>query len=176
MPLSPETIARVRQDYADGVPVAQICTRNKVSSGVAYKCVDGIPPGADRLPPIPRRQSRPPRRPRTPVASRKALVARLWRSAKNQVHEVEERLARADQPPPERERDARLLAVLVKTLRELTALDRAQNDQTATKDAPRDDDDAVPRDLDELRRELARRVDLLRQRREPAGPAGGTSA
>jgi hypothetical protein len=176
MPLSPETIARIRQDYADGVAVARICAQNKVSSGVAYKCVDGVPPGFDPLPPLPRRQAKPPRRPRTPVANRKVLVARLWRSATKQVHEVEERLARADQAPPERERDTRVLAVLAKTLRELTALDQAQTNKTAKKDPPRDDDDAVPRDLDELRRELARRVDLLRQRRGPPGAAGGTSA
>ena len=54
---------------------------------------------------------------------RVALVGRLWRTAEAQVRDIEERLARHQQQPDERERDARTLAVLVKTMRELSALD-----------------------------------------------------
>jgi hypothetical protein len=163
--LSPEIIAGVRRRYADGALVSQILAEYELSIAQLYCCLDGGPPGPDRLPPLPRRRLLP-RRAREPGAARQALVARLWRSAGKQVHEVEQRLARADLPPPERERDMRMMAVLVKTLRELTTLDQAQRDEAANKDAPDDDDDdAVPRDLDELRRELARRVDLIRQGR-----------
>jgi hypothetical protein len=37
----PETIARIRQQYADGVPVAQISVDNKVNKSTVYRWVDG---------------------------------------------------------------------------------------------------------------------------------------
>jgi hypothetical protein len=169
-PLSSKTVARIRRQYAEGVAVARIYAENGVSCGVVYQCVDGRPPGLDALPPLQRRRS--------PMVAldRRQVVARLWRTAVRRIRDIDRRLADADQPQPERERDARMLAVFIKTLRDLTALDRAQADTVAPKDAPPDDDDFIPRDIEELRRELARRVDLLRQRRTPAGPAGGDGA
>jgi hypothetical protein len=92
-----------------------------------------------------------------PSADRAALVKRLWRAAETQVGEIEQRLARDAAEPLERERDARVLAVLAKTLRELSALDAAQPNNSR---APADDD-AVPRDLDELRRSLSRKLEAL---------------
>ena len=56
---------------------------------------------------------------------RAELVRRLWQAADGQVKQLERRLA-ATLAPAERERDARTMAVLVKTLRELTALDAAR--------------------------------------------------
>jgi len=111
---------------------------------------------------------------------RRRLVNQLWQTASRQVREIEDRLAlRAGGDAGETtepERDARMLAVLAKTLRELVAIDQTQAaayDDAAPNDAKSDDDDAAPNDVDELRRELARRVDILRQRRAAAGPSGG---
>ena len=99
-----------------------------------------------------------PARPRTlePTGDRAVLIQRMWRTADAQVQEIENRLLNDSQEPPERERDACVLAVLAKTLRELSALDETkQRKQTA---APADDD-AVPRDIDELRRSLASKLE-----------------
>ncbi len=57
------------------------------------------------------------------TGSRTAVVKRLWRTAERQVRDIEARLIAAGQEPADRESDARLMAVLVKTLAELTALD-----------------------------------------------------
>lgn len=111
-------------------------------------------------------------RPRKPEPSgdRAALIKRMWRAADAQVQEIENRLLQESQAPLERERDARVLAVLAKTLRELAALDETkQRKQTA---APAHDDAVprelqrelpkeFPRDLDELRRSLAQKLEAL---------------
>lgn len=95
-------------------------------------------------------------------ASRAALLKRMWRAADAQVREIEKRLSRDGQAPLERERDARVLAVLAKTLRELTALDEANPaHQVASAD-----DDTIPRDVDELRRSLAQKLEALVARDE----------
>jgi hypothetical protein len=175
--LSPELIAQVRQRYADGVRIEEILAEFDVSKGTLYYWVDGGPKhGPDRRPPLPRRDC--PRGARKPWlrGSRGLMIKQLWRTAARKVQEIELRLDAAGQEPSERERDARMLAVLVKTLRELAAFDQAHLEKTAKKGAPRDDDDAVPDDVDELRRELARRVDRIRQRRNSAGGAGGDAA
>ena len=173
--ISPETIARMRQQYADGVPVARIRAENGVTKGVLYRWLDGGPSGSDQLPPIARRRVFA----SLTIGRNRSLVTRLWRTARRQVHEIEQRLARAGQPPAEREGDARMLAVLVKTLRELAALDKARADAGKSGTQTRidhEDDDPIPQDIDELRRELARRVDILRQRRAAAGPSDGDQA
>lgn len=107
-------------------------------------------------------------RPNAPPRAR--LLARLWRAAERQVEEIETRMRRADgagaEPPPrasaDAEKDARALALIARTLRELVAAE----DDAAAKPA-KDADDTV-RDLDEFRRELARRLERMRE--EHAGP------
>jgi AcrR family transcriptional regulator len=171
---SPAEIAQARQMYLDGVTVSQICKACEMSIGALYYWLDGGPTtGEHHLVPLPRRNvGRPPARRRL-SGDRVALVSRLWRTAEAQVREIEERLALNRQQPDERERDARTLAVLVKTLRELSALDDAK-DAAKRGTAPQantDDDDAGPRDIDEFRRELARRMDAIVAART-ADPAG----
>ena len=164
MSLSPETIVRMRQQYADGVPVAQILAENKVTKGVFYYWIDGGPRDpARRLPPIPRRRMQR-RAGNDPADARRQLVARLWRAAEQQVGDIEERLKIIGQESPERERDARALAVLVKTLRELETFDDAHPAPATRTES--EDDDAGRRDIDEFRRELARKMDALVARRE----------
>jgi hypothetical protein len=171
-PLSLDTAMRIRRQYAEGMPVARICSDNAVSKRIVYKCIAGSPPGLSPLPPMPFHRSGA----NALQPDRRAVVERLWRSAKREVRAIDERLARMPGDSPEREREMRVLPVLVKVVRDLTTLDRAQIQQNASNDAPGDDDDAVPRDLEELRRELSRRVDLLRQRRLAAGRSGGDAA
>lgn len=97
---------------------------------------------------------------------RRSLVDRLWRTADAQVREVERRLRDGEGEPGEREKDARTLAVVVKTLRDLLALEAERPPDTAKETS----DDV--RDLDDFRRELADRIDRLRRARD-ADPAAG---
>jgi hypothetical protein len=60
-----------------------------------------------------------------------------------------------DHVQSEAERRARTLATLARTLKEVTRLRADAKEMTPA------DDDTVPRDLDEFRRELSRRLDLL---------------
>jgi hypothetical protein len=159
----PETITQMRRQYADGVPVAKICVENNVTQSALYHWVDGGPRDpARRLPPIPRRRARIAKDAASEGGisndARGLLVARLWRAAERQVGDIEQRLEAAGQEPPERERDARLLAILVKTLRELAAFDQAHS-AAQSRTEPADDD--APRDMDEFRRELARKIDAI---------------
>jgi len=112
--------------------------------------------------PRPKPCRRPPAVPRVarPTSNRAAIVRRMWRTADAQVRAVEARLKADDQAPDERERDARVLSVLSRTLRELTALDAAQ--AATKKSKPDDDADGAPFDLDELRRALQSRLAGLR--------------
>ena len=183
--LSKDDIVAMRREYAEGVPVEQTLAKFKVAKKTFYRWVDGGPKsGPGHLPPLPRRGCGPRRRATVLTPDiRRRLVDRLWRTASRQVREIEDRLAERDRvggdagEATEPERDARVLAVLAKTLRELVAIDQTQadaiHDDAAPNEPSRDDDDAAPNDVDELRRELARRVDILRQRRAAAAGAGG---
>jgi AcrR family transcriptional regulator len=171
-----EKAIAMRADYAaDELSVDEICQKHKVSSGTLYYLVDGGPPSGDlHLPPLPRRSAGVARAALAPGAKRAALVKRMWRTAELQVRDIEQRLKHAMPEPLERERDARVLAVLAKTLRELSALDASQQDNQTI--AP-EDDDPIPRDIDEFRRELARRIHALVESRTggriPGEPGSG---
>ena len=116
------------------------------------------PPGRKKAPQKPKRVS----------GKRDAIVQRLWKAAERQVRDIESRLMLTDQEPAERERDTRMMAVLVKTLGELSALDGAKpqkpgakSARSSTPSAPEQNDDSsddIPRDIEEFRRELARRI------------------
>jgi hypothetical protein len=88
----------------------------------------------------------------TGIDPRNALAARLWRAAEMQAAEVEARIATGPRPAADAERDARVLSVLAKTLRELAALDAACREETD------DEEDAAPDDIDALRSALADRL------------------
>jgi hypothetical protein len=153
---SPEIIARARQMYADGALFADICKACGLSTGGLTYWIDGGPAKGERhLDPLPRRNRAMARirRGRRTKGDRIALIARLWRTAEAQVRDIEERLMRHAQQPDDREKDARTLAVLVKTLRELSALDGADGQ-------PETEDDG-PHDIEEFRRELARRMEAV---------------
>ncbi|HEX7791102.1 MAG TPA: hypothetical protein VF467_11320 [Afipia sp.] len=73
----------------------------------------------------------------------------------------------------EAESRARVLASLARTLKEVMRLREQQRAGDDTTKA--DDDDAVPRDLDEFRRELSRRLEGMVAGRAPL-PSGGDDA
>jgi hypothetical protein len=158
---SPETVARARHGYVAGVPVSAILIDCGLALNELYRCLDGdFDDGSGTAPqPVPRRRVVVRRVRSTRAGNRAALTQRLWRTAERQVREIEERLTIAHQEPTERERDARVLSVLVKTLRELSAFEAEPGDDAATNAGNADDD--FPRDVDELRRELSRRLDSM---------------
>ncbi len=174
MPLSDETIRRVRQMYADGVTVVAILTATGVTRAELNRCVDGKE--GTGYAPMTRRSARfgQPAGPTPRVSGdRVALVKRIWRTAEAQVREIEARLSIDDAEPDDRERDARLLATLVKTLRELSTLDERQAPPAPTTTAADDDD---IKDINEFRRDLARRMDEFVRERNGARVPGGAAA
>ena len=109
-----------------------------------------------------------------PPATGAALVERVTRSVERELSQIEVIVGGSHVKPGQRteaERRARTLASLARTLNELRRL-RADEDKSKL----RDDSDR-PRDLDELRRTLSRRLDeMVRGRTQlPAGDneAGG---
>jgi hypothetical protein len=165
--LPPERVALARRRYVEGATVKSICAETGIRNrGTFYRCLAGeFDDGSGQRPaPLPRRRASA----RGRATDRASLVARLWRTAERQVQQIEQRLKAAGLEPTEREGNARTLATLVKTLRELAAFDAAQS--ARDKKAPNDDDDdPVPRDIDEFRRELARRMDAFVASRTGAG-------
>lgn len=160
--LPPERVALARRRYVEGATVRSICAETGIRNlDMLYRCLAGeFDDGSGARPaPIPRRRSgvRIRRRP----ANRTALVERLWRTADQQVQQIEERLQAAGLEPTEREGNARMLATLVKTLRELAAFDAAQKPRGSKVRKDDDDDEPVPRNVDELRRSLAQKLEAF---------------
>ncbi len=88
-----------------------------------------------------------------PAAARRRLVARIWAAADAQMADVERRMRAAGEGGTD-ERDARITAVLVRTVRDLVALD-GELESGAAKDDERPDG-VTP---DALRDELVRRLE-----------------
>jgi hypothetical protein len=161
----PETIARARRQYQEGRPVEDIVKEAGACIGTVYKWLAGDVPGM-QLPRIPRRRPGV-RRLRPTKRLRTAVVTRLWHAAARQAREIEARLANQDLTTAGSERDARTLSVLVRTLKELTAMDENDARQSAEEANAHDDD---VRDIDEFRRDLARQMDAIIARRADRAP------
>jgi hypothetical protein len=162
---APDVVALVRRLYQDGVPVKDIIASTGLTPGVMYRCIDGkFDDGSGVSPaPIPRRRAE------TRTGSRSALIALMWRTAELQVGEIEDRLKAAGLQLAERESNARMLAVVARTLRDLSAADEA--DKARGKEASKDnDDDAPPRNIDELRSALADKLEAFVARTVDAVP------
>ena len=102
------------------------------------------------------------------LVRRRRIVSRLWQTAEKQVDEVENRLAALRDDPQAMEREAKTLAIIARTVRDLVAIDeQAEPSRPAEK---RNDVaiDQSARVLAEFRRELAERLEQLRHER--AGP------
>lgn len=103
--------------------------------------------------------------------TRRGVVSRLWHAAEKQVGEIETRLAALGDDPQALEREAKTLAIVARTVRDLVALDAeaqaaaARNKAAASKGKEADDAHAGPRAIEDFRAELARRLDELRRER-----------
>jgi hypothetical protein len=160
---TPELVAYVRRRYAAGDPVDDIKAESGLSLGVLYRCLDGVYDDGSGLPApaLPRRH--PIRRRRVPLAHvRATMTGRLWRAAESHVMEIEKRLARDDRVADEREGDARVFATMVRAMRDLKEIDPDVVPPQQLKPTPAtEDDDPVPRDIDEFRRRIAEKIDRL---------------
>lgn len=91
---------------------------------------------------------------------RKQMITKLWRAAKLQLETHETHLAELPSGQAASEADAKTLATLARTIRELLALDAAAAGQGA-----KSNDDLSPADglrrIDAIRSELARRLAAL---------------
>lgn len=107
-------------------------------------------------------------KPKRPSFSRKAVVGQLWRTAKRQLDAHEEHLADLPRGEAAGEAEAKALAILARTVRELAAIGAPQ---AAKKDKQTDEFSAADglRHVAQLRQELARRLDALAA--EEAGEA-----
>jgi hypothetical protein len=161
---TPETVALARRRYVEGAAVDDILAEANITLHMLYRCLAGKLPDGSGITPAPIELRRRGVRVRHRLGSRAALIARMWRTAERQVEEIEDRLKIAGLELTERESNARTLATVAKMLRELAAVDDAQRARKGTKD---DHDDAAPRNIDELRRALAEKLEAI-----VAGPAG----
>ncbi len=103
------------------------------------------------------------------AAKRRKLVERLWSAAEAQVADIETRLASLSGDGTSFERDARALGLLAKFLKELVSIECLMNEASTPAKAATlnsEDEDAPPRNLEDFRRELARRLDQMRAGRE----------
>ena len=163
----PETVAYARRRYRENAIVDDILGETGLSLGVLYRCIDGLYDDGSGLPaqPLPRRN---PCRSRRPALGRlRATMAdRLWRTGESYVKALEERLARADLSEGAREGDARVFAIMVRAMRELIETGASapppQPIAAVKADAAKaEDDDPVPDDVEEFRRQLAERIAKL---------------
>ncbi|MFG1347264.1 hypothetical protein V5F59_20425 [Xanthobacter autotrophicus DSM 431] len=173
---APPRAALARQLYQDGLPLAEIGRRTGLKPASVYYWIDRevAPDGSVTLNPVCRRLTLA-AGVRDAQPARGHLLARLWRAAERQLDEIEQRLERAPfgdgaapaRPSGDAEKDARALAVLARTLRELSALEAEAHKSRLKAKAEHD----TVRDLDAFRRELARRLDRLRAGGDGAEPA-----
>ncbi len=154
---TPAVVALARRLYLEGEAVKAICAKCGLTTRTMYQCVAGkFDDGSGNRPePLPRRRGK--RRLAPQIEGRDALVARMWRTAERQVAEIEDRLKAAGLDVVERESNTRMLAVVAKTLRDLSAVDEA-NKMRGKEASNNENDDAPPRNIDELRRSLARKL------------------
>lgn len=105
------------------------------------------------------------RRP-TDAAARQDLVGAIREQVDAEIAEVERILGGAGAAAPGAAERARTLASLVRTLRELARYDEDQLRAAGREAGGNGSEDEAVADLDQLREELARRLESLRKNRE----------
>jgi hypothetical protein len=99
-------------------------------------------------------------------SARDALIGKLWRAAEKRAVAIEQRISAAAEDDIEGvERDAKVLASLARTMRELIVLEQAAAGAAKSTLTERDADDEPPRDIDAFRDALADRLESLRDNR-----------
>jgi hypothetical protein len=159
----PETAQRARQMYADGESVAPIKVETGMTGYAIYFWLGGGPltDSGPMLEPIPRRVMR---TRRVTADDRRAMVARIMRSCDKQISEIERRISPS---PNQLDQDSRRLALISRTLNELTAIDQRNREmklkaaQRKSNEKSRTDEQPVLRDADELRRSLSRKLEAI---------------
>jgi hypothetical protein len=166
---TPAVVALARRLYLEGEPVKSICAKCGLTKRAMYQCVAGkFDDGSGNRPePLPHRRAG--RRSALQIEGRDALVARMWRTAERQVAEIEDRLKAAGLDVVERESNTRMLAIVAKTLRDLSAVDEA-NKMRGKEASNNENDDAPPRNIDELRSALADKLARFVAARTPRVP------
>jgi hypothetical protein len=99
-------------------------------------------------------------KPKRLSVGRKAVVNTLWRAARRQLDAHEARLDDLPKGSVASESDAKALAVLARTVRELVAMEAATASQERKPADEADPADGL-RYVAELRKELARRLEVL---------------
>lgn len=99
-------------------------------------------------------------KPRAAPINRKRVVSQLWRAAKRQLDAHEEHLADLPRGAAASEADAKALATLARTVRELVTIDEPA---AGRRDKQTDDLSAADglRHVAQLRQDLARRLEAL---------------
>ena len=100
------------------------------------------------------------------AAARQDLVGSIRERVAAEIAEVERVLTDASASAPSAAERARTLASLVRTLRELARYDEDQLRAAGRQAGGNGSEDEAVADLDQLREELARRLEGLRQNRE----------
>ena len=171
-PPSREQIERACSMYEQGFTVSRILAACDMALGTLYYWLGGGPreEGGPLYPPISRRRQVVGKRRRPLQTSRVSLAARLWRTAEGQVRDIEERLSRPCASAVEREREVRMLGLLVRTMRDLSVFDPGTPGE-----APQENDDGMPKSIEEFRVELARRLHglIAAERSRAAAEEGG---
>jgi hypothetical protein len=160
---APEGLARAQRDYEQtDKPVKEIAADLPCSLTTFYAIVKRSN-WTQRSVSRPRRRATAEATPPPPDATPAAVVDHLQRTVERELDAIEKILARlprlGDEGAVQAERAARTLASLTRTLNEVQRLRRAQAAAGITAQTESDDDDDMPRDIDEFRRELARRID-----------------
>lgn len=155
--IPPPQVALARRRYAEGATTRSILAESSLSLWSLYRCLDGFHDDGSGmpLPRLPRRREIVRR-----AMSRAAMIDLLWRNAQQQVQQIEQRMQDSGFPAEASERDARALAVLVRTLRELAAFD-AQKAASGTQRKKPENEKPIPRNVDEMRRQLSKKLAAL---------------
>lgn len=184
--IPPKAAGLARALYEAGTPIRQIAAETGLSSASVYFWADRIVDQDGTVHHAPAQRRYGGRTTKAPSRTRRrALLARLWHAAERQMDEIDARVAALDEAeasPPracarDSEKDAKALAVLARVVRELGALD---GESAAGKSpagnkcgaAAQSEEGLRGRNLDTFRRELARRLDRLRESGDGAEPAG----
>jgi len=150
-PPTAEDIAQAKVLYDAGARVAEVAATLEMTPAqfLKFRGEHGWP-----LRPSPIAAPKPP-----PQKPERSLILRLEDAVEREFARAEAALAK--HAPKTIEQSARTLASLVKTLAELKRMTRETRDGDTDERDAADDDDAPPRELADLRAELARRLERL---------------